>query len=407
VTAGTGAFADKNVADNIGVTASGTTLVNESGATTTSGGLASNYSVVEQSGLSASIAPKLLTIANMVASNKTYDGGAVAILNGGSIDTGVADEALSFTGQTGAFSDKNVFNGKTVTVTNTALADGIGGLASNYSLTQPVVAVANITAKDLTVSGITAKNKVYDGGITSTLTTSTQLLTGLVIGDTVTVATTGTFTDKNVANGKTVTLASVSSGTDAGNYNITYQINSTADITAKAITVTGMVGTNRAPDTSLVAGISGGAITNGASTSIDNKYYTGDRIILNTSSAIGMFANENVGTNKNVTVTGLFLEGADALNYALTNVSGVTGNIFTSKNYSPIDNYSQAKNYSQNDLYDDTVKYSVTNKYTQAYTFDETDQYIEVNNFTRAFITNQTDRDAEWDGDRDKELLTK
>jgi hypothetical protein len=241
----------------------------------------------------------------------------------------------------------------------------------------------------------------------------------------VTVVTTSVFVDRNVANGKNLILTGVISGTDAGNYNITYQGNTTANITAKAITVTGMVGTNRAPDTSLVAGIFGGAITSGASTSVDNKYYTGDAVILNTSSALGMFANQNVGTDKAITVTGLFLEGADALNYALTNVSGVTGNIFTSKNYSPIDNYSQAKsynqakNYSQTDLYHDTVKYSVTNKYSQANTLDQTDQYSqantldqtdqynEVNDFIRAFITNQADRDGEWDKDKDKELLTK
>jgi hypothetical protein len=406
---GSGTFASQNAGLNQTVTANAITLSSAGSGDTA--GLAGNYSITNfnttAAPLTGNITAKSVTITSMIASNKTYDGSSVANLTGGSIDTDIMGEALTFTGQTGAFSDKNVSNGKTVTVTNTVLADGIGGLASNYSLTQPIVAVANITAKDLTVSGITAKNKIYDGGTTSTFNTSSQILGGLVNGDTVTVATIGTFADKNVANGKTVTLASVSSGTDAGNYNITYQINSTANITAKAITVTGMVGTNRAPDTSLVAGISGGAITNGASTSIDNKYYTGDRIILNTSSAIGMFANENVGTNKNVTVTGLFLEGADALNYALTNVSGVTGNIFTSKNYSPIDNYSQAKNYSQNDLYDDTVKYSVTNKYSQANTLDQTDQYSEVNNFTRAFITNQADRDGEWDKDRDKELLTK
>ena len=296
------------------------------------------------------------------------------------------------------------------------MVDGIGGLASNYSLTQPIVSVASISAKDLTVSGITAETKVYDGGTTSTLNMSAQVLEGLVIGDTVTVDTTGTFADKNVANGKTLTLTSVASGTDAGNYNFTYQVNTTANITTKAVTVIGVVGANRTQNTSLIADISGGLITRGASASEDNKFYTGDNVILNTSNARGMFADQNAGINKAITVTGLFLEGADAFNYTLTDASGVTGNIFTTKNYSPIDNYSQANNYSQSDLYGDTVKYSVTDKYSLANTFDETDQYSDINNFTRAFITNQTDSDSdsdsdsdrEWDKDKDKdkELLT-
>ena len=39
----------------------------------------------------------------------------------------------------------------------------IGGAdAGNYTLTQPTT-TANITAKALTVSGVTASNKVYDG----------------------------------------------------------------------------------------------------------------------------------------------------------------------------------------------------------------------------------------------------
>jgi hypothetical protein len=278
---GSGTFASQNAGLNQTVTANAITL--SSAGSDTTAGLASNYSITNfmptAAPLTGNIFQKVLTITDMVASNKTYDGSGVANLTGGSIDTGIIGEALTFTGHAGAFSDKNVSNGKTVTVTNTALADGIGGLASNYSLTQPIVAVANITAKDLTVSGFTAKNKIYDGGITSTLNTSTQLLAGLVIGDTVTVATIGTFADKNVANGKNLILTSVASGTDAGNYNITYQINTTANITAKAITVTGLVGINRAQDTSLVAGIFGGVINSGASTSVDNKYYTGDRII--------------------------------------------------------------------------------------------------------------------------------
>ena len=45
----------------------------------------------------------------------------------------------------------------------------IGGAdAGNYTLTQPTT-TANITAKALTVSGVTASNKVYDGTTTATL----------------------------------------------------------------------------------------------------------------------------------------------------------------------------------------------------------------------------------------------
>src|SRR5207249_6620267 len=67
-----------------------------------------------------------------------------------------------------------------------------------------------ITAKTLTVSGITASNKVYDGNTTATLNTGAAALVGVVAGDTVTLSTagaTGTFSSKTVAVGKTGTEA--------------------------------------------------------------------------------------------------------------------------------------------------------------------------------------------------------
>ena len=59
---------------------------------------------------------------------------------------------------TGAFSDKNVGTGKTVTITPSYTGTDV----SNYSVTDHATITANITAKALTVSGITASNKTYD-----------------------------------------------------------------------------------------------------------------------------------------------------------------------------------------------------------------------------------------------------
>ena len=42
-----------------------------------------------------------------------------------------------------------------------------GGLASNYSIKHRSDTTANVTAKALTVSGITASNKVYDSTTTA------------------------------------------------------------------------------------------------------------------------------------------------------------------------------------------------------------------------------------------------
>ena len=128
---------------------------------------------------------------------------------------------------TGEFSDKNVGAGKIVTLTSgTSGAD-----ASNYAFTHQVSTMADITTKSVTVTGITASDKVYDG-LTSVVVDSSGA-SGWVIGDDITISSTGVFSDKNVGTEKTVTLTSSSSGSDTSNYNFTHQASTTADITAK------------------------------------------------------------------------------------------------------------------------------------------------------------------------------
>ena len=82
------------------------------------------------------------------------------------------------------FNNKNVGTGKTVTVNSITLADGTnGGLAANYSLSTGQTTTANVTAKPLSVSGITTSNKTYDGNTLATLNTGGVTYTGLIGGD--------------------------------------------------------------------------------------------------------------------------------------------------------------------------------------------------------------------------------
>src|SRR5256886_11038682 len=100
------------------------------------------------------------------------------------------------------FADKNVGNGKAVTVTGVTLS---GADAGNYTVSQPTGLTANITAKNLTISGAAANNKQYDGNATATVSFSGASLVGVVGGDAVSINSAGysaTFADKTVANGK-------------------------------------------------------------------------------------------------------------------------------------------------------------------------------------------------------------
>ncbi|MGB2600128.1 MAG: YDG domain-containing protein, partial [Candidatus Omnitrophota bacterium] len=121
------------------------------------------------------------------------------------------------------FGDKNVGVGKTVNVTGISLS---GVDASKYQLSSTTdTTTAVITAKSLTVSGITADNKVYDDAVAATLNTGSAAFVGVIGGDTVTIdvaSATGEFSDQHVGTGKTVQVAGVDkSGTDSGNYSIT------------------------------------------------------------------------------------------------------------------------------------------------------------------------------------------
>ena len=120
--------------------------------------------------------------------------------------------------------------GATLTVTYTS--------DTHYGSASAAITVAQ---KEVTISGITAANKEYDGSTTAT-PTGTAVINGKVGSDDVTVtAGTATFADKNVGTGKTVTFTGYGlSGADAGNYNLKAQPASVmANITAKDVKLTG------------------------------------------------------------------------------------------------------------------------------------------------------------------------
>jgi hypothetical protein len=99
-----------------------------------------------------------------------------------------------------------------------------------------------ISAVGLTVNGVLANNKVYDGTTVATLTTGAASVTPLG-SDMVTlssVGATGVFADPNVGVGKPVTVMGFTlGGADAGNYLLTQPTGLTADITAASLVVNG------------------------------------------------------------------------------------------------------------------------------------------------------------------------
>ena len=100
---------------------------------------------------------------------------------------------------------------------------------------------AVVEKKEVTVSGITAENKEYDGGTTATVNASGATITGKVDGDKLTITATGTFADADAGENKTVTLTlGTLGGADSANYTLATAGNQTetkANITAKDVSI--------------------------------------------------------------------------------------------------------------------------------------------------------------------------
>ena len=99
----------------------------------------------------------------------------------------------------------------------------------------------SVTQKEVTVSGITAANKEYDGNTDATVNASGATITGIVSGDSLTITATGTFADADVGENKTVTLTlGTLGGADSANYTLATAGNQTetkANITAKDVSI--------------------------------------------------------------------------------------------------------------------------------------------------------------------------
>jgi hypothetical protein len=261
------------------------------------------------------VAQKAL-IAKTGGATKVYDGNNA--INNVVVDlSGLVPYDLVTLAGNGAFSQKSVGSNLAYSVSNVTLG---GADASNYFLGGgATVSGTNgaITPKALAISGITVANKTYDGNNLATVSTagvtsSVLVAGGMVAGDVVQVAATGIFNDKNAAAGKTVTLSSLYSGSDVDNYTITDQIAATANITPKALTITGTSAVDKTYDGNTTAVILPGLVTG----------FVGNENVAAT--ANGTFDSKDAGIRSTSASYTLFdgTNGGLANNYRLGNTTG-------------------------------------------------------------------------------------
>lgn len=165
---------------------------------------------------------------------KVYDSTdtVTEILSGITV-TGVGDDKITVSTPTGKYETEDV--GSELDVTIDLPLSGVtdwgnyqfgGNILTESKITVTKTGAGEITQKEITVTGISATDRVYDGTKTVALT-GTPATTEMVTGDDLTLSlrtnATGTIEDADVGNNKDVTVATKVielGGTDAKNYTV-------------------------------------------------------------------------------------------------------------------------------------------------------------------------------------------
>ena len=167
-----------------------------------------------------------------------------------------------------------------------------------------------IQPREVTISDVKVADKTYDGTTNATITNAGTLSVNYDGDNLAIVIGKAAYDNKNVGADKAVSFTGFElSGSAAGNYKLIAQpADTTADITAKEITINGAT----VEGSKVYDGTSEAKITN-AGTLSDN--YDGENLTIVAGSAA--YDNKNVGTGKTVAFTGFALAGDAAANYKL------------------------------------------------------------------------------------------
>ena len=246
------------------------------------------------------------------------------------VDLSTADKTTTYNGQSQTLAQVTGLDSAKLLAEDNSTFINAGTYSTRYySNQQGYDLVGNRTAtliidkKALTVTGLNAANKTYDGNTAATL--SGGALSGLVGSETVGLSgLSGTFADKNAGTDKIVTVsgATLSDGTGlASNYSISNPTGLTADITKKALTVTA----NSATKTyngqqQSVTGFTATGLVNGETASALTQVSASG-----SGTNAGSYTSRASGTDNNYDLT--FKDGSLDIGKAqISQVNGITAN---------------------------------------------------------------------------------
>jgi hypothetical protein len=280
-----------------------------------------NYNQTTAQSGNIAVNPKPVTITGLSASDKVYDSSVSAkIIGTPSIPENLDGENLTVVQGDANFENKNAGDGKIVAFSGFSLG---GTAVENYTLSaQPASVTANITPKPVTILGVAAENKVYDGR-TSAQISGTASIDENLDGENLTIVQgSANFENRNVGNSKTVTFSGFTlAGIEANNYNLIEQpISVMANITQKPLDIVNTAVKNKVYD-----GTAKAEFINQPQLK-KTDVVSGD--IVNLQSGAPKFSNVNISSKPIKISFGLFkISGKDANNYQLIQPSGITAKI--------------------------------------------------------------------------------
>lgn len=185
--------------------------------------------------LTFNIAKKNQTITFAALTNKIYGSADFAL-------TGTATSSLGIT-YTSSSPSVATISGNTVTIVGVGTTQITASQAgnANYAAAADVARSFSVTAKGVTITGLTANNKVEDGTKVATLS-GNPILNGVIAADTSAVTlsntSTATFATATPATGIAVTVTGyILEGAKSGNYTLSQPSGLTANITSLGVPV--------------------------------------------------------------------------------------------------------------------------------------------------------------------------
>lgn len=193
----------------------------------------------------------------------------------------------------------------------------------NFDYMGQVTASLTIAPKPLTVTGLTAQTRVYDG--TKGVTLTGGVLDGVIAEDDVSaeMPQTGTYASADAGSGKAVNITAIDlTGKDAANYSLT-QPDVTGEITKRPVEIT-ITCADKEYDGTTDATVSTWKFE---ATSGDEGIIETDEDSITVTVSSATFADKNAGEGKQVTIGTVTTSGNAAKNYTFTNNSTATANI--------------------------------------------------------------------------------